>query len=703
MAPVRQMLDRIFAPKTVAVIGATERPGSVGRTLMANLLATSFGGEIYPINPKHPAIMGHKAYPNIGSVPVKVDLAVIVTPAETVPGIIQECVDAGVSSAIIISAGFKETGAAGIDLEERILTAARGHMRIIGPNCLGVMSPWTGLNATFAHGMALKGNIAFISQSGALCTAVLDWSLHQKIGFSAFVSIGSMIDVNWGDLLDYFNSDPATKSILLYMESIGDPHAFLSAAQKTTLKKPVVLLKAGRTEESAHAAVSHTGALAGSDEVFSAAMRCAGVMRVESIGDLFNLASVLSQQPLPKGPKLTIVTNAGGPGVIATDAVVLQGGKLTPLSKSMIQALNAILPPHWSHGNPVDILGDASPELYAKAIGIAAADPNAHGILVVLTPQEVTDPTRTAELLKPFMHLDKPIFASWMGADSVQKGKEILHHYKIPAIDFPDAAARVFAVLWQYTLDRIDFHEKPRSVAVKSDPAPVKKIISDAKKEKRTLLDEVESKRVLQAYGIPTTPIETALSAADAARIAKKMGFPVVLKVYSRTITHKSDVGGVKLNLKDPDAVKEAYQDIESSVKKLVGADHFLGVTVQPMETLEFAYQVIVGSNVDEQFGPVILFGAGGVLVELINDRALSLPPLTTILARKMMERTRIYKGFRQGRGHRPMDVKALEDILVHFSELITSHPEIKECDINPLLVAERGIIALDARIVLHD
>ncbi|MCC6805483.1 MAG: CoA-binding protein, partial [Anaerolineae bacterium] len=422
-------LNAIFNPKNVAVIGATERAGSVGRTILWNLISSPFGGTVFPVNPVRSSILGIRAYPNIASVPEPVDLAVIVTPAHTVPGVIQECVDAGIKGAIVISAGFKESGAQGAELERQILATARtGNMRIVGPNCLGVMRPLTGLNATFASAMARPGNVGFISQSGALCTAVLDWSFKENVGFSAFVAIGSMLDVNWGDLIDYLGRDPNTHSIVIYMESIGNAGAFLSAAREVALKKPIIIIKAGRTEAAAHAAASHTGALTGSDEVLEAAFRRCGVLRVDRISDVFYMAEVLAKQPRPKGNRLTIVTNAGGPGVLATDALISGGGELTNLSDETMQALNELLPPHWSHNNPVDILGDAGPAIYAKSLEIAAKDPNADGMLVILTPQAMTDPTQTAEALRALESLgDKPLLASWMGGPDVAAGEAILN------------------------------------------------------------------------------------------------------------------------------------------------------------------------------------------------------------------------------------------------------------------------------------
>ena len=449
----RQALDYVFAPQNVAVIGATETPGSVGRTILWNLISSPFGGTVFPVNPKRPGVLGIKAYASVAEVPEPVDLAVVVTPAATVPGIIGECVEAGVKSAIVISAGFKETGSAGAELERQIMQQAhRGGVRIIGPNCLGVMSPTTGLNATFANGMARRGNVGFISQSGALCTAILDWSLRENVGFSAFVSIGSMLDVDWGDLIYYLGDDPHTQSIIIYMETIGNARAFLSAAREVALTKPIIVIKPGRTEGAAKAAASHTGSLTGSDEVLEVAFRRSGVLRVNSIAELFYMTEVLGKQPRPDGRRLTILTNAGGPGVLATDALIGNGGELAKLSAETMDAFDKLLPAAWSHNNPVDILGDASPERYGKALEIAARDPNSDGILIILTPQAMTDPTKTAEELRPYAQsLGKPVIANWMGGRDIEPGELILNRMNIPTFPYPDTAARVFDYMTHYS------------------------------------------------------------------------------------------------------------------------------------------------------------------------------------------------------------------------------------------------------------
>ena len=707
-------LDVIFNPKSVAVIGATEREGSVGRTIVWNLMTNSFGGTIFPVNPKRSSVLGIKAYPSISAIPEEVDLAVIVTPAPTVPDIIRECVEAGVKGAIIISAGFKEIGPEGVALEQQILAEARrGHMRIIGPNCLGVMNPIGGLNATFANAMAHPGTVGFVSQSGALCTAILDWSFRENVGFSAFVSIGSMLDVGWGDLIYYLGDDPHTKSIVIYMESIGDARGFLSAAREVALTKPIIVIKPGRTEAAAQAAASHTGSLTGSDEVLAAAFRRTGVLRVDTIDDLFNMAEVLAKQPRPRGPRLTIVTNAGGPGVLATDALIANGGELAPLSEETIAALDDILPAHWSHNNPIDILGDAGANRYVEAINIAANDPNSDGLLVILTPQAMTDPTQTAQDLKEMYgrpagyQYGKPILASWMGGADVAAGEEILNQSNIPTFAFPDTAARIFTYMWRYQRRLQSLYETPTMPIEAGEQAyeheKVSAMIDEVRGSGRTILTEYESKQVLAAYGIPTVETRLAQSADEAVAVAEEIGYPVVLKLNSETITHKTDVGGVRLDLATAGEVRHAYERMEQTVSSKFSPADFLGVTVQPMLNLKEGYELIVGSSPDPQFGPVLLFGTGGTLVEVFRDRALGLPPLNTTLARRMMERTKIYGALQGVRGREPVDLAELEKIMVRFSHLVVQQRWIREIDINPLLAAPGQIIALDARVVLYE
>lgn len=699
-------LDPFFTPRNVAIIGATENPGSVGRTTLWNLISSPFGGAVFPVNPKRPSVLGIKAYPTVKDIPAEVDLAVIATPPKSIPGLIRDCGEIGVKAAVVISAGFKEAGEEGKRLEQELLIEAKkAGIRIIGPNCLGLMVPPTGVNATFASGMARTGNVAFLSQSGALCTAVLDWSLREMVGFSAFISLGSMADLGWGDLITYLGNDPKTRSILIYMESVGDAHAFLSAAREVAQTKPIIVIKAGRTAAGSKAAASHTGSLTGSDDVLDAAFERCGVLRVNNMSDLFYMAEVLAKQPRPKGPRLAILTNAGGPGVLAADSLLLGHGELAEISKQTIEELNAILPSAWSHGNPLDILGDAEPARYAKSLEIAAKDQNSDGMLVILTPQAMTDATQTAEFLKPYVKLgDKPLLASWMGGVDVAAGEQILNAAGIPTFSYPDTAARMFNYMWQYARNLKSLYETPRYAADTEgmDRTKAAEIIEQVKSEGRSILTEFESKKVLAAYGIPTLPSVIATSEDDAVAAAESMGYPVVLKLHSETITHKTDVGGVQLNLKNADAVRNAFCLIRDSVTAKAGAEHFGGANVQPFAKLE-GYEVILGSSIDPQFGPVLLFGMGGQLVEVFKDRALALPPLTTTLARRMMEKTRIYTALKGVRGRKPVDLPALEQLLVRFSQLVVEQPWIKEIDINPLLASPEQLLALDARILLHD
>ena len=707
LVSIRQSpLSSIFTPKSVALIGATERPGSVGRTVFENLTGTPFGGPVWPVNPKSPSILGVPAYKSIKELPGVPDLIVVTTPAATVPAIIQEAVDFGVPSAIVISAGFKEVGESGKALERQIAQIIRGKLRLIGPNCLGVMNPVGGLNATFAKAMVPAGRLAFISQSGALLTAILDWCIREHVGLSGCVSAGSMLDITFGELIDHYGRDPNTDSIVLYMESIGDARSFLSAARAVALNKPILVIKAGRTAAAAKAAASHTGSLTGSDDVLDAAFQRAGVLRVNSISELFNISEVLAKQPRPKGPRLTILTNAGGPGVLATDSLIGAGGELTEISAETLATYNNFLPSAWSHNNPVDILGDAEPERYAQALEIASKDKNTDGMLIILTPQGMTNPTQVAEHLVPYAKsTGKPVIASWMGGDFVAEGEAVLTQAGIPVFPYPDAAAEAFVATWKHTSNLRDLYETPaaRSESIldtKRDLANT--IVSAVRASRRTILTEFESKQLLAAYGIPTVRTELAKTADEAVSKAAEIGYPVVLKLHSETITHKTDVGGVKLNLRTAGDVAGAFADIQKSVTEKVGAEHFLGVTVQPFAKLE-GYEIILGSSIDPQLGPVLLFGTGGQLVEVYKDRALALPPLTATLARHQMEQTKIFKALQGVRGRKPVDLNALDALVVRFSELVVEQRWIKEIDINPLLASPDGLIALDARVVLHE
>jgi acetyltransferase len=705
VSSARQGLDPFFYPKTVAVIGATDKPGSVGRTVLVNLLHGTFKGKVFPVNPKRPQICGLRAFSTIQTVSEQIDLAIVVTPANTVPSVVRDCVAAGVKACVVISAGFKERGSEGVLLENQMRDELRGSgMRLIGPNCLGIMNPLIGLNATFAKDAPKAGNVAFLSQSGALLTAILDWSHQQEVGFSGIVSTGSMLDVGWGDLIYHYGDDPHTHSILIYMESVGDARSFLSAAREVALAKPIIIIKAGRSEAASRAAASHTGALTGSDEVLDAAFRRCGILRVRNIADLFYMADALSKQSRPKGPRLGIVTNAGGPAVLATDSLVSHGGQLAELSEESLKALDAFLPAHWSHNNPVDVLGDADADRFGRALEIVAKDPASDGLMVVLAPQGMTDPGQIAQTLEPYAKAQKPILASFMGGKSIAPAKATLNSAGIPLFPYPDTAAKVFCYMWQYTYNLRGLYETP-VLAEGPDTATAREraraIITAVRASGRTLLNEFESKQLLLAYGVPTVETRVALSEDDAVRQATGIGFPVVLKLHSDTITHKTDVGGVKLDLKDETAVRRAFQEIKASVAEKAGSEHFSGVTVQQMVRVD-GYELILGSSVDAQFGPVLLFGSGGQLVEVYRDRALALPPLNTTLAHRMMEQTRIFAALKGVRGRKPVDVAQLEKLLVRFSQLVVEQPWISEIDINPLLVSPDGLLALDARVVVY-
>ncbi len=698
----RHPLANIFKPRNVALVGASERVGSVGAAILRNMQTPQFEGRLFGVNPKRSSVLGVPSFPSLKEIPVPIDVAIIATPAPTIADVIRDCVSVGIPGAVIISAGFRERGAAGLAEEEEIVRIARNHVRIIGPNCLGVMSPAEGLNATFAADIALPGSVAFLSQSGALCTAILDWSLSEMVGFSAFVSTGSMADVGWGDLIDYFGDDPATRSIVVYMESIGDARAFLSAAREVALTKPIILIKVGRNEAAARAAASHTGAMTGSDEVLDAAFRRCGVLRVNTVAELFYMTEVLSKQPRPRGRRLMIVSNAGGPGVLATDRLISEGGELAPLAPETLAKLNEFLPEHWSHNNPIDILGDAGPDRYARAFQLAADDPNCDGLLALTSPQGMTQAEVMAEAIIKCDRKGKPLLTSWMGGEKVAEAIRVFNKAGVPTFPYPDTAAAAFVNMCRLEENLRMLYETPALASageVCREAADV--VVRDALAQGRTLLTEVEAKRLLAAYGIPVVETRTARSLDEAVAAADALGYPVVLKLWSTTITHKTDVGGVKLNLRNATAVREAYRSIREGVVHKAKPTDFLGVTVQPM--LEpGGYELIVGSTLDPQLGPVVLFGAGGQLVEVFHDHAVGLPPLNRTLAKRLLERTKIYIALQGVRGRRPVNIAALESLLVRFSQLIVEQPWIRELEINPLLASADRLVGLDARAVLH-
>ncbi len=624
-------LDVFFNPQRIAVIGASDRPDSVGGTVFANLLSERFSGDVVPVNPFHSTLMGRECYPTIEDVPGMIDLAVVVTPAKIVPQIMCEIGAAGVPGALVISAGFRERGPQGAALEQEMLAAAHEYgIRVIGPNSLGISCPLNGLNATFAGTTALAGKIGFLSQSGALCTAVLDWSLRERIGFSVFASLGAMADVDWGDMILHLGADYNTRSILIYMENIGDPRSFLSAAREVALTKPIIVLKGGRSPLARPATAAHLGSHPGDDAVLDAAFRRCGVLQVDTLADLFSMAEMLGRVPRPAGPRLTILTNAGGPGVLATDALVSNGGALAEIPADRLAALDELLPEHWSHGNPIDLLGDAGPERYEKAINLILKNPHSDGLLVILTPQAMTDPTRTAEILRAASKKTrKPILASWMGGESVAAGEAILHEIPIPTFAYPDAAALAFCQLWRHTCNLRALYETPALIGEEEDDAPDRaradEIIQQARQAGRSKLDPAEARAILEAYDIATVELPGAPR------------YPLQLRLWP-----------------------------------------------------------------DPQLGRVIQLALGGVWTNVIEDRTTGLPPLNTTLARRMLERLSIYRAL-SGQNHAPpVDIAALEILLVRFSHLAVEQPWIREVIINPLQLWREEISARAVQISLY-
>ncbi|MCD6176753.1 MAG: bifunctional acetate--CoA ligase family protein/GNAT family N-acetyltransferase [Candidatus Cloacimonetes bacterium] len=697
-------LDKLFNPKVIAIIGATTKKGSVGYALMNNIIGSGFDGIVYPINPKRTNVLGVKAYPTLADVPDKIDLAIIATPAKSVPNIVENCGIAGVTGVLLISAGFAEIGEEGKKLTKQISeTVKRYKMRLIGPNCLGFIKPSIKLNASFSSKMALPGKIALISQSGALCTAILDWSIKQNVGFSNFVSIGSMIDVSFDDLIDYFGRDPQTNSIVIYMESLTDARSFLSAARAFARNKPIIVLKAGKSTEGAKAAMSHTGSLAGNDFVFDAAFKRAGIIRVDTIEELFNIAKSLAMQPRPVNNRLAIVTNAGGPGVIATDTLIAKGGKIAKLSDETIQELNKYLSPNWSKGNPVDVLGDAGPEQYSKAVELCTKDKNVDGILVILTPQSMTDSTEIAEQLAIIAkNSRKPVFASWMGAKDIQKGQEILEAKNIPVYQIPESAVKCFMLMYDYSRNLEILHETPSQIPHEFQPKKdeSKKLIEEVLNDNRIVMTEFEAKQLLDNYQIPVIKNGLAKTEAEAIAMSEIFGYPLVMKIASPDILHKTDVGGVILNILNKEEVKIAYNKIMKSSKEKVPDADIRGIFVEQM--MKRKYELIIGCNRDPIFGPTIVFGMGGVAVEIFKDTTVGLPPLNMALAMRMIEDTKIYKLIKGYRGMPSADITSIQFLLYKFSYLIMDFPQIEEIDINPFGVDERGGVVLDAKVLLN-
>lgn len=698
-------LNYLFHPASVALIGASDTPGRLGHVVMRNLQRGSFPGPIYPVNPKYKKVLGVEAFHDVATLPAAPDLAVICTPAATVPRLITELGVLGTRAAVVLSAGLRREEN-GTTLQQQMLDAARSHgLRILGPNCVGLLVPGSGLNASFSHINSLPGKLAVVSQSGALCTSILDWAHSRGIGFSCFVSLGECADVDFGDVLDYLGSDPATRGILLYMESIREARKFLSAARATARNKPVIVIKSGRFAEGARAAASHTGALAGRDDVFDAAIRRAGMLRVYSIESLFAAAETLAHARPVHGRRLAILTNGGGPGVLAVDHLVESGGVLAELEDDTIRKLDRLLPDNWSRGNPVDIVGDADPQRYLQAMRVMLGDRGYDALLVMLVPTAMVDNGAVArELVPEILDSRRPVLTCWLGGEGVAAARQVFAEAGVPGYDTPGAAVRAFLHMSEYQENQYSLMQTPASLPEDFEPRrePVRAVIDAALGAGREMLDEAEAKSVLAAYDIPVVQTLIAKDAEEAVEIAGRLGFPVALKVLSPDITHKSDVGGVVLDLDSADMLKKAAESMLDRIRTAKPKARITGFTVQPMARRPRAWELIVGVAEDSIFGPVLLFGQGGTSVEIIGDRAVSLPPLNMALAEQLVARTRISRLLRGYRDTPPADMRAIYLSLVKVSQLVCDHPEIIELDINPLLADAGGVLALDARIRLR-
>ncbi len=700
-------LNSIFRPQRIALIGVPTNPDSVGGITLRNLVGGGFRGVVYPVNPKHEAVMGIPCFPSVKSLPKTPDLAVITTNAQAVPAIVEECGEAGIKGLIIMSAGFKEIGDEGKLLEDQVKKIVKKYdMRVIGPNCLGVIVPGQHLNISFANGMPKQGHVAFISQSGALCTSVLDWAMTENIGFSYFVSIGNTMDVGFGDLMDFFGQDPNTRSIVLYVESITFAHEFMSAARAFARKKPIIVYKAGRFPESAQAAASHTGAMASEDAIYDALFRRAGIARVYNIGNIFDFTDLIGRKRIPKGPNLGIVTNAGGPGVMATDSLIIRNGKLCKLSDDSMKKLNDLLPSFWSHGNPVDVLGDALPPRIAAATEIVLHDPGVDAVLVILTPQAMTKPTETARsIIKVSEGSTKPIMAAWLGGHSMEEGMRLFNDSGIAAYQTPEQAVRAFMTLVDYSRNLDALFETPKDVPVSFhyDRKSIREKFIHEIFPKRQILSEEDSKLLINSYGIKTSEAILAKTEEEALAIAAKIGYPVVLKVQSPDVLHKTEVGGVVLNIENEQMLRVAFKGILDKVPANLPEAVIEGCTVQKMIAVHDSVELILGIKKDKIFGTVILIGMGGIEAELFKDQRLEFPPLNERLANQMIESLKIYPLLKGYRGHPPKNITKLVEVMIRLSYLAADYPEIQELDINPIIITANDVVALDAHVVLDE
>ncbi len=695
-------LNRIMKPRQIAVIGASEKAGTVGNALMKNLLDEGFPGKVLPINPNYQKIHGCQSYNSISELESKVDLAIIATPIHTVPEIVLQCIQSKAGGAIIISAGAKETGAEGRDIENKIRKVSLSSgFRIIGPNCLGIIQPDRKLNATFVSGMPPAGNLALVSQSGAICSSILDLAFKERIGFSHFVSIGSMLDVDFGDMVDYFGNDSSVKSILLYIENLTNFRKFMSAARSVSRVKPIIVLKAGRSQAGAKAAASHTGAMVGEDAVYDAAFKRAGIVRVDTIEELFDCAELMAKQPRPRGSRLAIITNGGGPGVMAADYLSRHGHEPAPLDPRTTAKLDEILPICWSKNNPIDILGDASAERMRQVLNVCLDARNFDGILVILAPQAMTDPMPVAESLVAAMKGKQyPIFACWMGGKSIGKAVDFLNESLIPTFDTPERAIRAFLYMVAFAENQELLLEVPPKVIrdMVFDYQMAKEILNESPKE--GFLSEKKVQELLNAYGFPIVQTVTANNEEQASQLSRQMKYPVVLKLFSSDITHKTDAGGVHLDLRSDFDVRNAYQQIMASAKRYKEDARIEGVTIQPY-LAKPDFEILLGAKRDPDFGPVILFGMGGIFTEVLKDRALGLPPMNRLLARRLMQETKAHVLLQGYRNHPPADFEKLEEMVICLSQLLIDFPQISELDMNPILIMDGKPIVVDARLLV--